>query len=717
MKKIVHIGVVSGLLLFSGCNILENKENTENNNDTNNDTASNISSIRDTKYPSVKIVKAKPVSITPEITLSGTITTKEEITIASEVTGTVKKVVKKEGDNISEGQVIMSLESQSNLLKASYSSAIVALQNARKGFSLAKKSAQQSLKDADLQIKNANLALNNAEIAYNRLKDSEVFKKNSNTATKENSDKILEIAKKNLEISKKSLADILEMAEQTNIRYVDTIASSTASSLIAMRGYADFVDSLIGASEFKKHDNDSFEVYLSGTSGNLIQEIQTEWKIFSNDLHLLEVHFAKISKSEYTISDKEILLPILSNTLDRAKQMQEILRKMETMLNKSVSSISFPESRISELKTKILNSQSLLEKDMQSLKDLRQSISDFTIQNSQKISAAELAIALRESEVLAQESQNTVAKSSEGITEVSINSELVAAKNAFLNAENALEFAKSQKVSVSIQGDLTIQSALAQMDASQSLLDQAALSLSKLTITSGIKGTVSKVLAFAGDTVSPGTPLMIISDYSELKLVSDVSLEESFLIKKGMKAEVSIDGIKKTFIGTVSIIYPEADKITRRVRIEILIPNKEKIPANVFATAKLKLKKEKPQIYIPSKLLVSQNPPSVMVLTRKKCTKEEKETNNCIVQYNNKQLYILEKKELILNNTEETEFGLPVKSGLRRNQYILQDKSNILFEGDIVLLQENKENNDTNKNTEKSEKDKNTETKEEITRI
>ena len=676
MKKIVSISLSLGLFFLSGCGekILEKDEE--------------VLSVVDVKYPSVEIVKVRRASVEPEISLTGTITTKDEITIASEVAGTVQKVLKKEGDSVVVGKAIISLESHTNLLRASHSSAIVALKNAKKSLSLAKKSAEQSLKDSDLQIKNAKLSLSNAKIAYNRLKDSEVFRKSSNTATKEGSDKMLEIAEKNLEISKKLLKDIFEMTAQTNIRYADLMSNSISSSLIALRSHLDFVDTLVGASVFRKNDNDSFEVYLSGSSGNLIQSIQTDWRIFANDLDLLDNDFVEVSKVKYDETDKDILLPVLLSTLEKAGVLKEILRSVEKMLDKSVSSISFPEARISELKKEVRGAQSSLEERISSLKELHQGLVDFEIQNSQQISAAELAIALRESEFLAKKSENLVVKNSEGVGVVTIDSELIAAKNAYFNAENSLEFAQSQKTSVSIQGDLAIQSALAQVDAAQSLLDQAVLSLSKLTISSGMNGTVNKVLVSPGSTVSPGTPLLIISDYSELKLISDVSLEESFLLKKGMTAEVSIDGVKKKFIGKISVVYPEADKITRRVRVEILIQNKERIPANVFATAVVKLKKESPQLYLPSQVFISQNPPTVMAVVRKKC---KKEVIDCIVTYENKRLYVLEKKELVLRDIEDVEFGVAIESGVRRNQYILKNKSNGLFEGDIVFLEKSTE--------------------------
>ncbi len=679
LKILTYSSIFSSLAILSGCTSL-NKEEKEQ---------TPVTEEQQSIYPAVSIIKTQQKSIEPIITLSGTITTKDEITIASEATGTVQKVLKHEGDNVSEGTTLLTLESQTNLLRASYSSAAVALDNARKSVTLAKKSAQQNLKDADLQIKNAELALKNATIAYERLVKSKDFKKNSNSATKESSEKRLEIAEKNLEIAEQNLENILENTSQTYITFADSISNAIESSFILFRNDLDFIDSLIGASEFREHSNDSFEISLKGESGNLINTMQTDWRILTKDIQDLEKYFTNFSQAQYSDTDYETLLPILSNTIEKAEMVKNNLRDLEKMLDLSISSLSFPETKITELKTQVKNMQSVLTERTATLKSIRQNIADFTIQQQQQTSSAELAITIRESEVLSQKSQDIAVENSKGTTDIAIDSEIEASKNAVDNAKNAVEFAKSQKVSISIQGDLAIQTAIAQMDAAQSMLDQAALSLSKLTITSGITGTVSKVLAFAGDTVSPGTPLVIISDYSELKLVSDVSHEESFLLRKGMKAEVSIDGISKVFVGKISTIYPEADKITRRVRIEVLIPNTDKIPANVFATARIKLKKQKPTIYIPSEVLTSANPPSVMILQRKRC-KKSKDTaqEKCIAEYEGQKLYTLETKEIEIG-TEERGFGIPVLSGLRRNQYILNEKGNFLFNGDIVMIKNN----------------------------
>ncbi len=443
-------------------------------------------------------------------------------------------------------------------------------------------------------------------------------------------------------------------------------------------------------------------MYLAGSSGNLLHEIQFDWRVLSSDVEELNTYFSSHKKLEYTVDDKKIFLNILSATLEKANGLSSLLRKMEKMLESSIASTTFPESKIAELKGNVTKMQSALEGNIKRLKDLRQSIVDFDIRNAKNISDAKMLIAVKESELLAQKSKNLAVANNNDSTSIAIRSELAAAKNAYLNAENALAVAKSRRVSIAIQGDLAIQSAIAQVDAASAMVDQALLALSKLTISSGISGTVTKILARAGDTVSPGTPLVIVSDYSKLKLVSDVSLEESFLLKKGMEAEVSVDGIDKVFMGEVFVVYPEADKTTRRVRVEIMIPNTERLPANVFATARIVLPPKKSEVYVKPEWLISQNPPVIMVAEKKKC---EVHADDCIEKYNGKQIFVLRKHEVAFKNNEETEFGLPVEKGLHSNQFIVVEKGKRLFEGDnVLIIQEDKEQKrDTEKEGEKSD--------------
>ncbi len=690
-KKIIAITLASALF-FSGCSL------PFSSSDEPEETIPPVVQI-----PEVLVEKTKRTAFVPELSLSGTITAKDEITIASEVTGTVAKVLKKEGDKISEGTAVMNLESQTNLIKASFSSAQIALQNTQKAFNLTKKSVTQNIKKAQIGVKNAEIAISNASIAvdaakikYEKIKDSEKYSKDTTIAQSSSTEKELEIAKKNKELAKKTYADILENQKQTEIQIIENMANIISQTLIPLRSDMTFADTLLGASEFKKHDNDSFEVYLSGTSGNLMKETQNEWNKISPLLEELEIRFSGIEKYSYTSDDKNDMKFLLSDTEKKAKQVRGILRKIEKLLINAVNSETLSLSQIAQWKQTIEQQQKEIEQYLQSLSQIKQTLADFEIQSPQQISQAEIQIAVMDAQLLANEEKLAISKNSQNSQNISIDSDILSAKNAYLsaknaekNAKNALSLAKSQLELVKIQGELSIQSALAQMDSAQAAMDQAALSLSKLTILSGITGTVSKVLAFDGDTVSPGTPLLIISDFSALELVTNVSVEESFLLKKGQKAIVKIDGIEKDFIGKVSIVYPEADKVTRRVRVEILIPNTSNIPANVFATAKIQLPKEKPQVFIPVSALISQNPPTIFLA--------EKDKKNKTAPYH------LVKKEIEIG--EEKRGVVPVLKGLRPNQFIVIEKYRSLFDGDEVIIKEKGEKKGDKKENKKENKE------------
>lgn len=689
LKKIVSVGLIATLFL-TGC--------TPFSSDTPEETPLATPSL-----PEVVVEKTKRTSFTPELVLSGTITAKDEITIASEVTGTVSKVLKKEGDKITEGMTVMNLESQTNLLKASYSASQISFTNSTKAFSLTQQSSVQEIKKAQIGIKNAEIALGNskisldaAQINYDKIKNSEKFTKNTNISQSENAEKLVEIAEKNLELAQKTYSDIVENEKQSELQLIENIANTLSGILIPLRSDMTFADTLIGASQFRKKDNDSFEIYLIGTTGNLMKNTQDLWNQASPLLEEFEIRFAEIDQISYQLEDRQELEYLLRDSLSKIKKVRGILRNIEKMLYNSIESQTLPVSQIEEWKQRVLQMQEQIEGQIQSVTEIQQQLSEFDIQSPQRISHAEINISVMESQLASSKENLSIAKNAQNSTDISLDSDLLAAKNSYKtaenaksNAENAVSLAQSQLELVKIQGQLSVQSALAQQDSARALLAQSALSLSKLTIQSGIKGTISKVLAFDGDTVSPGTPLVIISDFSSLKLITDVSVEESFILKKGLKATVNIDGIDTSFEGKISVVYPEADKVTRRVRVEILIPNKKNIPANVFATATIKLAREKPQVYIPISALVSQNPPSIFLV-------EIDKKNN--ISY-------LQKKEIEIG--EEKRGMVPVTKGLRPNEFIVVEKYRSLFDGDeVIMVISNENNEDSEKIIEKNNDEK-----------
>ena len=88
-------------------------------------------------------------------------------------------------------------------------------------------------------------------------------------------------------------------------------------------------------------------------------------------------------------------------------------------------------------------------------------------------------------------------------------------------------------------------------------------------VTAPIKGFVVEKYFEAGETVSPLSSLLKISDLSIVKLKIYVSEEELGRVKLGQKADVTVDAYKsKTFEGRVIYISPEAEFTPRNIQTQ-----------------------------------------------------------------------------------------------------------------------------------------------------
>lgn len=602
--------------------------------------------------PEVNVEITKKTTITPELNISGTVIAQEEITIAAEISGTVSRVYKKEGQKINPGENIMQLGTSDNMLSVTYASAQRSLSSASQLVNLTKQAGTK-------QIKNAEIAVEKAKIAYNKLKDTKTLSSNSSAATTLSSKKTVEIAEKSLELAKKSLSDLKTNLDKNKINLIENTANGVSSAFVSMKSAIDYVDSLFGISDINKGDNDAYEVYLYGNAPyDTIQGLKDKWKYIEPQINEVKNQFTTINKKTYTKEDESIVLQNASSAIDVLKEIRTLLRMGDEILQYSFNTPQFTQSTIDGLKSNIKGQLQSIESTISTLTGYEQAISDFNITSPQQILNAEIQVSTAESQLASAQSGLDGLKNTETSSNINLESSLQDAQNAIDSANAQLEMTK-------VQAGVNEQTAIAQLNQAQSNLDSAAFSLSKLSIDASINGTITKILKKDGDSVQAGTPLVVISDVKALKLQGDVSVEESLQLKLGMPAKIKIEGTEKEFVGQVSLIYPEADKVTRRVKIEILIPNAGNIPANTFATAKITLQNAAPQVYIPLSSLISQNPPAVMMV---ETTPEGKQ--------------ILVKKEITLGKQKDT--LVEVLQGLRPNQMLVSEVYPTLFEGDEI---------------------------------
>jgi cobalt-zinc-cadmium efflux system membrane fusion protein len=108
----------------------------------------------------------------------------------------------------------------------------------------------------------------------------------------------------------------------------------------------------------------------------------------------------------------------------------------------------------------------------------------------------------------------------------------------------------------------------------------------QIPIRSPMAGTVLERLVTPGTTVTPGSPLFVVSDLSTLWAVAEIDETRLPLVKVGRSVEVSVAAYPdERFTGTTIAVGEMIDPKTRRVTVRSAVPNPQgRLKPEMFAT-------------------------------------------------------------------------------------------------------------------------------------
>lgn len=588
----------------------------------------------------VAVLQVEEQDFTPTLEVSGTLQPLQEAVLAAETTGTVDAILATEGDEVRARDTLLRFRSSDNQASVQLQSTEVSLMNAEKIVNLARKQAEENLRMAKIGVAQAETALANEMRSNTSTQDltssqSDVYESALELAKlqEDNASKALEELKENLDLQENNLEENKENTINT--------------AFVNIRTSLKHLDEMLRFSEEKR--NTSSSTYIGFKDPALKRQTfdtaKTAW------VHLLELE----NKESWSIDEVQAL----------AEDTRDALQMMDELLQKSVSDNDF-DATLANYQSTMSSYRLSLENTVASLDGIAQAIDQFYTQKPQQLRAAEVAKASATQQRLQAEDTLSQIGSSGDVSEIQT-------ENAIASAESALESAKAQYDLVLQQNEYTIQQAVSQRDSAWSAVRSAEAGVSKLSVLSPIDGVILEKSVEVGDTVNMGSPLFFVGETETLLLKADVPVESIPQLKEGMLANVMVDhfGEKR---GVLTKIYPSADKTTRRVGIEVSIRNLGRdIPANIFARANILLKKERGLLFIPRKSLISQNPPTVFVVTEE-----------------NK----LERRTVEIGRSQEN--SVEVLSGLEVGDIILAEAILGVVEGDEVEPMTNEEEVMTN---------------------
>lgn len=195
----------------------------------------------------------------------------------------------------------------------------------------------------------------------------------------------------------------------------------------------------------------------------------------------------------------------------------------------------------------------------------------------------------------------------------------------------------------------------------------SSLLLKEATIRSPIDGVIAARQVDIGEMVKADTPIFVIVGTNPVYLVTSVSEENLFQIKKGLEVKFSVDALPdKRFTGVVTVISPVLAPQTRTAEVKIKANN----PEHIFRPGMF----VRTQVVLASKDNALAIPESALVITDRKAGKLEKNAY-CFVLKDGSAF----KKEIVIGNRYNDEYE--ILKGLTENDIVATSNVEALNDG------------------------------------
>ncbi|MEW5741334.1 MAG: efflux RND transporter periplasmic adaptor subunit [Myxococcota bacterium] len=171
----------------------------------------------------------------------------------------------------------------------------------------------------------------------------------------------------------------------------------------------------------------------------------------------------------------------------------------------------------------------------------------------------------------------------------------VAGRNEKLKAEGSVSDVQSR------QTETQAKAAAAQVAQAKAALAQARAGQRRHHLRALFAGTVIDAPDTVGGMVGPGTPVYIIMQLDPLILKATISEKFKSQVTVGQKVRVeSVGSDAAVDDAIIKVVLPSADPQTRRVPVEVLVPNADgRFVANTLAKLTLSVGGEKSAVIIP----------------------------------------------------------------------------------------------------------------------
>lgn len=542
----------------------------------------------------------------------GTVEPYKNVTLVAESSGTVKDLSKTEGDTVKKGTKLAEISDSisTEIAQINYESALETLNLAKESLASTESSVGQDAKSAIIGAETALLNYENAINSYNNL-----------VATLEEQMRSAKLgvqsAEIGLEAAQESYYNSLATNQLTLGNTLDQSLGGVVSALTLVDSSIETMDSLYGVRK-NSNNNDVEEVLKDNISSYTINNAEDDL----DDINDRYYDFYNDYDDARSSNDAEEIKDLIYNVTELLEDTQELLYDskeiINDVLNEDDEAVNLVSGSLNGTKSTI---NTLLPSIDQSKAGLRQNIQGVDLALTSNQLQPEGAF----TSLKGAETQLISAKQSLEQLNAANKSQLDNALNGIDLAAKQVASANAQVASIQAKGNLQEIGAKTQVAQLEGQVDIAKTNLSGTKVTAPIDGIILQTFIDEGNYVNNSQKIVSIADMSKVKIVAYLTSEEIAFIKLGQTVGIEAPGgINQE--GRITKVLPSVDPVSKKIQIEIIIPNDDDLfKSGMFADVLfVDAQKESPSINVPFKSIVfEQNTPYIYVVENGKAVRRK----------------------------------------------------------------------------------------------
>jgi len=282
---------------------------------------------------------------------------------------------------------------------------------------------------------------------------------------------------------------------------------------------------------------------------------------------------AKAASQKYSAGGFRSLNEKVDAVYDLAQKTKRLADSVKILFDKTITSVDLPQTSLagvslSGLQSQAAGFQSQISAAIAQVNGAKQLLANTPLNNTTTLDALEKAYDL--------------AKKQEAQAAQNLNNLKAGNKSQSDAADFGYQSAANQYEAIKTKLDSQVSVAKSQLDIASLQYQNASTALQGLydihLAIAPIDGTITQKLVSAGDAISAGQLLAVVSRPEDVKIVFYTDQDNLFYFRLGQAAEIK-DNDGKSYAGTITAITPQADSLTRRFQIEVR-PERTDLPAS-----------------------------------------------------------------------------------------------------------------------------------------